>query len=204
MPIVIQLGNVFSSDCQCVRCLPWALNVFALIYNVYLLRCCTDCVKKESFYENRTVLRVFNNSWTKVEEFPCVNCIYTPTRTPKVVFAIGRFKAVVLTFFIFVWIWNSLLRETSTFEPRHDKTNKVTATSEDSDQPGHPPSLIRVFAVHMKKAWVFSYPLSAQRDPDQTGRMPRLIWVFAGCTVTLLVLSCRGSFISSLIHCSQL
>ena len=31
------------------------------------------------------------------------------------------------------------------------------------DQPGHPPSLIRVFAVHMKKAWVLSYPLSAQR-----------------------------------------
>ena len=27
----------------------------------------------------------------------------------------------------------------------------------------------------------------------QTGRMPRLIWVFAGRTVTLLVLSCRGS-----------
>ena len=31
-------------------------------------------------------------------------------------------------------------------------------------------------------------------DSDQTGRMPRLIWVFAGCTLTLLVLSCRGSF----------
>ena len=30
-------------------------------------------------------------------------------------------------------------------------------------------------------------------DSDQTGRMPRLIWVFAGRTVTLLVLSCRGS-----------
>ena len=37
------------------------------------------------------------------------------------------------------------------------------ASSEDSDQPGHPPSLIRVFAVRMKKAWVLSYPLSAQR-----------------------------------------
>ena len=37
------------------------------------------------------------------------------------------------------------------------------APSEDSDQPGHPPSLIRVFAVRMKKAWVLSYPLSAQR-----------------------------------------
>ena len=37
------------------------------------------------------------------------------------------------------------------------------APSEDSDQPGHPPSLIRVLAVRMKKAWTFSYPLSAQR-----------------------------------------
>ena len=37
------------------------------------------------------------------------------------------------------------------------------APSKDSDQPGHPPSLIRVFAVHIKKAWVFSYPLNAQR-----------------------------------------
>ena len=31
-------------------------------------------------------------------------------------------------------------------------------------------------------------------DSDQTGRMPRLIWVYAWRTVTLLVLSCRGSF----------
>ena len=38
------------------------------------------------------------------------------------------------------------------------------ASSEDSDQPGHPTSLIRVFAVRMKKkAWGLSYPLSAQR-----------------------------------------
>ena len=37
------------------------------------------------------------------------------------------------------------------------------APSEDSDQPGHSPSLIRVVAVRMKKAWVLSYPLSAQR-----------------------------------------
>ena len=50
------------------------------------------------------------------------------------------------------------------------------APSEDSDQPRHPPSLISVFAVRMKKAWVLSYPLSAQR-------MPRVTWVFAGCTL---------------------
>ena len=49
-------------------------------------------------------------------------------------------------------------------EPPHDKTNKMAcAPSEDSDQPGHPPSLISVFAVRMKKAWVSSYQLSAQR-----------------------------------------
>ena len=37
------------------------------------------------------------------------------------------------------------------------------APSEDSDQPGHPPSLIRVFAVRMMKAWTLNYPLSTQR-----------------------------------------
>ena len=50
------------------------------------------------------------------------------------------------------------------YEPLHDKTNKMAcAPSEDSDQVGHPPSLIRVFAVHMKKTWALSYPLCAQR-----------------------------------------
>ena len=54
------------------------------------------------------------------------------------------------------------VRETG-LEPPRDKTNEMAcAPSEDSDQPGHPPSLIRVFAVRMKKAWVLSYPLSAQ------------------------------------------
>ena len=37
------------------------------------------------------------------------------------------------------------------------------APSEDSDQPGHLSSLIRIFAVCMKKPWFLSYPLSAQR-----------------------------------------
>ena len=57
---------------------------------------------------------------------------------------------------------------------RQNQQNEC-APSEDSDQPGHPPSLIRVFAVRMKKAWVLSYSLRAQRRSDQTGRMPRLI-----------------------------
>ena len=47
------------------------------------------------------------------------------------------------------------------FEPRHGKTNKVTVRPAKTDQPGHLPSLIRIFAVRMKEAWVLSYPLSA-------------------------------------------
>ena len=51
----------------------------------------------------------------------------------------------------------------TSYEPPHDKTCKMACVpSEDSDQPRHPPSLIRVFTVRMKKAWVLSYPLSAQ------------------------------------------
>ena len=40
-----------------------------------------------------------------------------------------------------------LLRFQFVFEPRHDKTNKVTMRPAKTDQPGYPPSLIRVFAV---------------------------------------------------------
>ena len=40
--------------------------------------------------------------------------------------------------------------EVITFEAARDKTNKMTCgPSKDSDQPGHLPSLIRVFAVHL-------------------------------------------------------
>ena len=45
------------------------------------------------------------------------------------------------------------------YELPHDKTNKMTCmSSEDSDLPGHLLSLIRVFAVRMKKHWVLGYP----------------------------------------------
>ena len=44
----------------------------------------------------------------------------------------------------------------------NDKSNKMTySPSEDSDQPGQPPSLIRVLNVRTKKHWVLCYPWSA-------------------------------------------
>ena len=76
------------------------------------------------------------------------------------------------------------------FEPWHDKTNKMACTaSEDSDQPRHPLSLIKVFAVRMKKACVLSYPWAHSEDA--------VIGVFAGRTIILLVLSWGGSIFSS-------
>ena len=55
----------------------------------------------------------------------------------------------------------------------------------------------------LRSAWASAWrnlgPLATHwahsEDSDQTGRMPRLIWVFAGRTLTLLVLSCRSSFV---------
>ena len=74
-------------------------------------------------------------------------------------------------------------------EPAHDKTNKITsAPSEDSDQPGHPPCLIWILAVHS----VGSYEpkLFSCRQ-----RRLRPVWSRSslGAHAILLVLSCDGS-----------
>ena len=50
---------------------------------------------------------------------------------------------------------------------------------EDSDQPGHPPSLIRVFRVRLRVANDLCYLHVDSEDSDHTGRMPSLILVFA-------------------------
>ena len=79
-------------------------------------------------------------------------------------------------------------------EPWHDKTNKmICAPSEDSDQPGHPLSLIRVSAVRLKQNWVLSYPLSAQRRLIRLGGCPGGSESSLGTKVILLVLLCGGS-----------
>ena len=92
-------------------------------------------------------------------------------------FSISQYSVFLLLCFCFVFCCRQetfaieivtrlrlIISEKKKKEPPRDKTNKMAcAHSEDSDQPGHPPSLIRVFAVRMKKAWVLSYPLSAKR-----------------------------------------
>ena len=82
-----------------------------------------------------------------------------------------------------------------TNEPLHDKINKlVCVPSEDTDQPGRPPTLIKVFAVHMKKLWGLSYPLSAQRRLFRLDGCPGWLEFLLGQQVIMLILSWGGSF----------
>ena len=100
------------------------------------------------------------------------------------------------------WSW-------STFEPPHDKTNKMTVC------PVETQISLGVCPVWSESSlctqWVAKNPRflhADSEDSDQTGRMPRLIWVFAGRTIILLVLSWGGSFSGSsallLIFCCLL
>ena len=102
-----------------------------------------------------------------------------------------------LSLFHFFGVRLDSTRRDRIFEPQHDKTNKMTYTnapSEDADQPGHPPSLIRAFAVRMKKHWVLSYWLSVQRRLISLGGCPGWSESSLGAQVILFVLSCWSSF----------
>ena len=60
-------------------------------------------------------------------------------------------------------IYNYLLL----IELQHDKTNKMTcAPSEPAHQPGHQPSLMRVFAVRLKKLWLLCLPTECTAKID--------------------------------------
>ena len=81
------------------------------------------------------------------------------------------------------------------YMPRHDKTNKMTV---------HPTktqtslSISPVWSESLLYAWknleFWATYWAYSKNSDQTGWMPRLIWVFAGHTITLLVLSYRSSY----------
>ena len=84
-----------------------------------------------------------------------------------------------------VVVWQSL------FEPQHDKTNKMSV------RPAKIQISLGIHPVWSESVWIaedLSFLQAGSENSDQTVRMPRLIWVFAGHTLILLVLSCRGSF----------
>ena len=82
-------------------------------------------------------------------------------------------------------------------EPPHDKTNKmICVPSEDSDQPGHPSSLIRVFTVcSMGSGWP-NVSSCGQRRLIRLGRCPGWSESSLGAEVILLVLSWGSSTVT--------
>ena len=103
---------------------------------------------------------------------------------------------------IFITAWSSgkLLDPLWTTEPRQGKTNKMrvhpakTQISLDI-RPVWSESLLSAWRKlgSLATHWVHS------EDSGQTGWMSRLVWVFAGRTLILLVLSCRGLSVLAII-----
>ena len=86
------------------------------------------------------------------------------------------------------------------YEPPHHKTNKMTcAPSKDSDQPGHPPSLIRVFAVCSMGSWGPNISSGVQWRLIRLGGCPGWCESSLGTQVILLVLSWGGSIMFSML-----
>ena len=92
---------------------------------------------------------------------------------------------------------------------RMTKPSKWHVHPAKTDQPGHPPTLIRVFTVRMTKAWVLSYPLGTQQrlwsDWADAQSDLGLRWAhinFVGFVVLSLKLwSCIGAETVSLTWC---
>ena len=79
--------------------------------------------------------------------------------------------------------------------PQHDSTNKISVRPAKTQislgiRPVWSESLLSAW----RKLGSLATHWAHSKGSDQTGRMPRLIWVFAGRTLILLVLSCRGSY----------
>ena len=86
-------------------------------------------------------------------------------------------------------------------EPRHDKTNKMSVRPAKTQiSLGIRPVWSESSLSAWRKLGSLATHWAHSEDSDQTGRIPRLIWVFAGRTTTLLVLSCRGSNIKTVVH----
>ena len=79
-----------------------------------------------------------------------------------------EFQHVTKSCTISCWICSEMSQDVT-------KPTKWVCAGEDLDQPGHLLSLIRVFAVCMKKAWVLSYPLSTQRRLSSDWAHPHFV-----------------------------
>ena len=99
------------------------------------------------------------------QDFPFKRKLYfhirsTTWRNKIIVTQFSNTRVTTATASIGLWLQpNAISISAATWQNQQNECAPI----EDSDQPGHRPSLIRVFAVRMKTAWVLSCPLNAQR-----------------------------------------
>ena len=126
-------------------CAVWSAPfLFAALrqYNTYIC-----CIPNSKIYQllSHSSKGMFSYDVTQILTFPWNNKLVI---APYILWSSAAKPETLFQFECFSWLC-PLKQKMTTNEPQHDKTNKMTcAPSEDSDQPGHPPSLIRVFAVH--------------------------------------------------------
>ena len=118
---------------------------------------------------------------------PC--CLYKHEISVYTVHVVYVFVLVLFLLFINIsmHLWTLM---------RHGKTNKmIVRPAKTQISLGICP----VWSESSLSAWWNLGSLATcwahSEDSDQTGRMRRLIWIFAGRTLILLVLSCRGSYV---------
>ena len=97
-------------------------------------------------------------------------------------------------FFFWLARWNAIL---------YRDRNIVKALNKATVRPAKTQISLGIRPVWSESAlcayWVAKDPSffhGDSEDSDQTARMPRMIWVFAGRTVTLLVLSCQADILT--------
>ena len=112
-------------------------------------------------------------------------------------FGLSEFKYFNL--FQMVSMWLTCRNFTTPENIWHDKTNKVTVRAAKTQ------ISLGIRPVWSESSlctqWVAKDPSflhADNEDSDQTMRMPKLMWVFAGRTLILLVLSCRGSYFTAI------
>ena len=129
--------NFFSAELR--TCSFTTLSAVSLVVK-FLSHLCSYILN-----DSRQLLLILNNCWIHNMISGLLSISYNQTEQ-NIIYTAHLYFHWMINYALFD-IWAAT---------RQNQQNKC-APSEDSDQPGHPPSLIRGFAVRMKKARVLSY-----------------------------------------------
>ena len=124
----------------------WPQNKYRSLWPIFHGPVILPCILKTIWYMNIIIMdyeSVFTRRWPKNKCRSLWPIFHGPLILCYILKTIW-FMNIILWDYGSVWpdIW-----------PKNKYMSLIYAPREDSDQYGHPPSLIKVFAVHMKKAW---------------------------------------------------